>query len=165
MQSKDLATILIRILAIYISLQGLLFIAEFLSAWSKAEKSEEDIFSIIFMIALGPLFIAMIVWMLAPKLASFTVRGLSPGLEITQLDAEALTSCAFVIAGVVILVLNFPDLISSIIHIAFRPESIGIEWLFAAALKCLLSIGLIIRARNIARSLSRLRYAATNKNL
>ncbi len=163
MQSKDLATILIRILAIYISLQGLVFLSQFFSALQKGELLKEEPFSTIFIVVLGPLFVAILVWKLAPKLASLTVRGLSSELEVAQLDSEALASCAFVIAGVVILVLNFPSLISTIFHVSTNPEGFRIGWLVSPSLKCLLSIGLIIGARNIASSLLRLRYAATNK--
>jgi len=161
-QSKDLATLGLRLLAIYIALYGIVTLAEFVPFWWRQDEVGSLPILIATGIVCGPIVVASLVWVLAPKLAYFATLGLPSKMEFGQLDAEALTASAFIVSGVLILLFNIPSLISAIIQVASASKPFEFTWLLSSSFKCVLAVGLVIGARVVARFLLWLRTAGVN---
>lgn len=165
MKTHDLTVLIIRLVAVYIALQGIMYIAQAASMWSGGVSvyGEMPIW-FIGLTVLSPLILGILLWFMASVMARQAVRGLAESMEVGGLSLQGLTAAAFSVFGVVLLIMVFPGFIVSLLHYFLSDEpSVDVPWLVARAFQCVVAVGLIVGSGMVARILFRLRYAGLDK--
>ena len=161
MQTNHLAILAIRLLAIYVSIQGFVFLAELMSIQIHGPQLNGNFLLAAAFTLLTPICMAGFIWYLAPLLAKLCSSGLTEKIETGNLTAPTLIACAFVVAGVVILTFSAPSLVTLIVRSISNPDHYKVAWLIAPLLQCCLAVLLIFRASSISRVIFQLRYAGS----
>lgn len=162
MKTQSLTIVLLRIVAVWVIAQDLLYVAEFFGTAYQTQSMSGNI-AIDFSISVAaPLAIGFIMWAVAPYIAALAVRNLPLSIEMGGLTAEGLANAAFVVMGVGLVAVTLPSLVAFL----FQTDSLGnqlkIAWIAGRVLECLFGIGLIAGSRTLSMVLLRLRYAGTN---
>lgn len=153
MPTRELALLVLRLMAIYTVLQSFMLLAGLFGTGIRGDKFFENLGPAILVVFFLPLFVAWLIWYLAPRLAGRATTDLSDYIFIEKLTPEGLATAGLVVAGGVILVLTIPNFLSLSIAAITGTPKISTAWLAATAAKCLLAAVLLFRARRIANRL------------
>lgn len=158
MKIQDLATLALRILAIFIIAQGIMHVADIAKIWAFPAPQRADVPLVALSMAwlLAPLIIAGIIWLAAPALSRLATRGLADG-PVVDFNMQALVSAAFMVAGTLLFVVSLPILVGHIVSVFTMPGGLTLIWLIAYALKCVFGLALMLGSRLLSRFLLRLR--------
>lgn len=162
MQTKSLAIVLLRVVAVLVAAQGFGYIAE-LASFSQQGQNFSGNVSLAFALALlVPLATGAVIWWVAPYVANLAVNKLPASVEFGGLTAEGLAHAAFVVLGVWLFLSSIPSLVTATFQL-FEPNGMSrMPWLIARALRCAFGVALIAGSRRISTVLLRLRYAGTS---
>lgn len=163
MKSQDLMTLALRVLAVFLASQALVYLADAAVFVVMPTPNEFGIpFPVLAVIALlGPAFAAMVIWWCAPHLAGLATRGIGDTPVVTELNAQSLVNATFVTAGTLIVVFALPAVIATAVRAFGTPSLAIIASLVSGLLQCLFGVVLVFGSRVTSRLLLRLRYAGT----
>jgi hypothetical protein len=159
---KALTIVLLRVVAVFVISQGILYAAQFFGFAYQAPNVSGSFTLGILTAAIAPLAMGIIIWALAPYIAALAVRKLPPSIEMGGLMAEGLAHAAFVVIGVCLIVTTIPSLVTIVLRSRELNGSIQIALIAGRASECLLGIGLIVGSHTMSAILLRLRYAGTS---
>lgn len=162
MKTQPLTVILLRVVAVFVISQGILYAAQFFGFAYQAPNVSGSFTLGILTAAIAPLAMGIIIWALAPYIAALAVRKLPPSIEMGGLMAEGLAHAAFVVIGVWLIVTTLPPLIAVAVQGSELGASNQISWMVGRVLECLFGIGLIVGSRTLSVVLLRLRYVGTS---
>ncbi|HET8551155.1 MAG TPA: hypothetical protein VFM97_01605, partial [Gammaproteobacteria bacterium] len=160
MKPKDLTTVALRVLAVFVASQAFVYLAEAATflAVPPENRSGPPLSALAGAWLVAPSIAALAIWIAAPYLSRLATRGIDPE-PITRVDVNTISNIALTIAGIVIFLLALPGLVVNIGRAFGPPGTFAAWWLVASALKLLLGLALIVGSQNISRFLLRLRYA------
>lgn len=170
MKPQSLATLGLRILAIYLVSQSFMFMA---SMATEVIRSPPDLFHApilvwAFLWVFSPLIIGLALWFAAHQLARWATRGM--GQEpLASMEPRSLATAAFMIAGVLMIVSALPNMVLEIVRIwnAHHPPEAPydnyVAYLIANLARCLLGTLLILGgSRGFSQLASWLHYAGSS---
>jgi hypothetical protein len=153
MPTRELALLALRLMAIYTVIQSFMLLAGLFGTEINSDKFFEILGPAILVTFFLSVFVALLIWFLAPRLARRATTDLSDHIVIEKLTPEDLATAGLVVAGGVMLVLTIPNLLSLSIAAIAGSSKISMAWIVATAAKCLLAAVLLFRARRIANRL------------
>ena len=162
MKPQELMTLALRILAVFIASQGLVYLAD---AAVFAVVPTQNQFGLPFLVnvlisLLGPAIAAIVVWWCAPYLARLAARGVTD-VPVAALDQQSIVGAMFVAAGTLMFILALPGLVGTVILGFGAPGVFVLPQLIAGVVQCILGAVLVVGARVTSRLLLRLRYVGT----
>lgn len=158
MTGRLIAVLALRVLAVYVVAQGMLHVAQWI--WMLPSYSEPGAVPGWWTgtLLLFPTLLGVALWVAARPLGRLAVADVG-GDDARPLTTIDLTASAFIVAGVVILLLSLPALLVALYHLASGELPPGSPWVVSRLAQCLLAVALLLRAGTLARLLHRLRDA------
>lgn len=159
MKASDLAQLAVRIVAVFVVMQGLLVVAAVVPAIPDVE-----IVTTIALVGLAlPMVAGVILWFVAPRVGRLAVSEPESVVEISGISLYSLTASAFVVVGVILFVTSVPVLLTSIIKAFINPELFSASWAVGSLIKVIFSIGLLLRSDFLAILLLKIKMAGNVK--
>lgn len=169
MKPHTLATVGLRILAVYLISQSFLDIASVATRLigHSTNLSHAPGLAWAYVWVFAPLVVGLALWLSAPQLARWATRRLRPE-PLACIDARVLADTAFVVAGVLIVATAVPYVILEALRI-WQAHQIpdgydapNIAFLVMHAAQMVLGTWLALGARGLARLLRAVRYAGSS---
>lgn len=162
MKPQVLTMLALRVVAVFIAAKSFVFLAQsavFL-AFPPANAPHLPVSFLAVLWLVGPFFVAIILWWLAPHLARLAARGVADE-PVTRISVEALVGATFVAAGTLVFVTALPGLIGNAMRLSGPPGQFVLPMLIGSIVQCSLGVVLVVGSRGLSRLLFRLRYAGT----
>ena len=117
MKPQELMTLALRVLAVFIASQALVYLAEAVVFVIVPNQNQFGLsLPVIALISLlGPAIAAIVIWSCAPYLARLAARGITD-VPVATLDQQSIVGAVFVAAGTLIFILALPVLVSNVIR-------------------------------------------------
>lgn len=148
MKASQLTTLALRVLAVYVGIRGMLYVTQAVTMMPPVGGL--SVYGGMVMMGL-PTVLGVVLWIVAPALGRWATHGLDQVSTSSSLSVETLTTSAFVVVGVVILLLAIPGLISVLYQGVVSPTSLpNLAWPLGRVVQSLLALGLIIWAPSLA---------------
>jgi hypothetical protein len=162
MKPQELMTLALRVLAVFIASQALIFAADaaFFFVAPSQSFSGLPLTALVVVALVGPAIAAIVVWFCAPYLACLAARGITDA-PIAKLNVQVVVGSTFVAVGTLIVIFALPNLVSNVMRSFGPPRVHVLPMLVGNILQCLLGIALVLGSRVTSRLLLRLRYAGT----
>jgi len=169
MKPHTLATVGLRILAVYLVSQSFLYLASVATRVLGNATGLSHAPALVWAYAwvLAPLVVGLCLWLAAPQLARWATRRLRPE-PLACIDEGVLAHTAYAVAGVLIFATAVPYVIMEAFRIwqahriADGYEAPAIAYLVAHLGQMVLGTWLALGARGLARLLHALRYAGSS---
>ncbi len=175
---QDIASIGIKLLAIYAAIQAINLLPIWMMTFSYAfglTSSNDTSFPLSYKLAviflpLLMLLIPILLWIFSDKIAQFAAKSRNSNLAISA-NLQDLQGVLFCAVGLFIFIITVPELIVMVyayIHahmttLLTQPAQIDTPKVVTLSLKAILSLLLIFTAKNLSKLLYKLRYAGHKK--
>ncbi|MGB0866314.1 MAG: hypothetical protein ACPGSC_07380 [Granulosicoccaceae bacterium] len=152
MEAKSLATLCIRLLALYTIWRFITHFPLALSAvWSEQTETDVGFPLVVAMAVLMPLLLSALMYAFSAKLAGFIVSNLNNTASPTTPANHQIHAIAISTAGLVMFLWTLPKLLSYLAHNLTLEEhsanlSIGLDTLIVPLLQCLFSLTMVFGA-------------------
>lgn len=162
MHPRDLALVGFRVLAAYVAVQSVGFVAQ-LGQYVANQPGFTGAEILGLSAMLLPVALAFLLWVLAPALSELaTVESRSPDVQ-SGLSPGDLTRCGLILVGTFILVTTLPSLLVQLITLVDDEKTVATGWIVQFGLQCLMAVALIAGADRITRVVMRLRRAGLSQ--
>jgi len=162
MDAKTFAKVGFRILAVYLIVDGIVQIWDYLSlslGWQTMPINTHMLLVFLFAIV-SPLLAGIILWLLAPSLAGWAAGGVTEERLAVPLSAVALLNVGLIAIGIVFLCLALPN-IFMMLYRAYEPggymNRLDTGYFIAEIVRGVLGILLVLGAKFFTRLIYRLR--------
>lgn len=176
MEARLLAKILLRLLAIYMIVRGIMLLPDLYFLFSATQFHSGSLnpyfWSVITVFA--PVIAGIILWALSPFIAFWLVGADARQLNVSITPKDNIQEVAISIAGLIIVVLAIPEIVNALIQLFTRSFFNGLHrvfdmgelaWLIASALQLLIGLWLFLGVRFWGRLFRKAREFGLNKPL
>ena len=176
MESRLLAKILLRLLAIYLVVRGIMFLPNLYIVFSAEQFHSGSLNPYLWSVitVLVPIIIGVILWAASPFIASWLVGTDDQQLNVSMTPKVNIQEIIIGIAGLIIVMLAIPEVVNWLIqlfahsffnglHRVFHMDDLA--WLIASALQLLLGLWLFLGVRFWGRLFRKAREFGLSKHL
>ena len=168
MNSRLLANIAIKVVAIYLMAQGIVQVPSIVTALqyeSLQIESNDGMLPIYFTSILSPLFFGLILWFISGFLSKVVGKGIDH-TEESELTTNNIQVVAIATVGFILVVMSIPQLISISIQLFGNMDLVNgrkvlninvLSYLLASITKIILGLALVLGASGWARLLNKIR--------
>ncbi|HKV96669.1 MAG TPA: hypothetical protein VJR90_04140 [Gammaproteobacteria bacterium] len=176
MEPRLLAKILLRLLAIYLVVRGIMFLPNLYIVRSAAQFHSDSLNPYLWSVitVLAPIVAGIILWALSPFIASWLVGANDRKLNVSMMSSDNIQEIVVGLAGLIIVILAIPEVVNWLIHLFTRSFFNGqhrvfdmdeLAWLIASALQLLLGLWLFFGVRFWVRLFRKAREFGLSKPL
>lgn len=176
MEPRLLAKILLRLLAIYLVVRGIMFLPNLYIVRSAAQFHSDSLNPYLWSVitVLAPIVAGIILWALSPFIASWFVGANDRKLNVSMMSSDNIQEIVVGLAGLIIVILAIPEVVNWLIHLFTRSffnsqhrvfDMDELAWLIASALQLLLGLWLFFGVRFWVRLFRKAREFGLSKPL
>lgn len=161
MHPRDLALTGFRIVAVYVGIQGFVYLARL--GLLIADQSEPSAINPGVLVSLAPVIIAILLWFLAPRLSAMASAESAAAGHHAELSANDLTRCGLIVVGMFVIVTTLPTLLAQLSTLADPNNTLQPALILTTAGQCLFAVAIVIGADRISRLAMRLKRAGLSR--
>ena len=158
MEARVLAKILLRLLAIYMIVRGIMLLPDlyFVSSATQFHSGSLNPYFWFVITVFAPVIAGVILWAISPFIASWLVGADARQLNVSITPKDSIQEVVIGIAGLIIVILAIPEVVNALIQLFTRSFFNGLHrvfdigelaWLIASALQLLLGLWLFFGVR------------------